>query len=78
MRVNLTINFRPLKVENHLDFLVCRWGATCCWKVLDKGYNFASNLISIKGLHTKLLAPKFAGILVVKILGFPLRSCETK
>ncbi len=28
------------------------------WKALDKGYNFASNLISILGLHIKLWAPK--------------------
>jgi hypothetical protein len=33
-----------------------------CWKALNKGYNFALNLISIRGLHTKLWAPKVAGI----------------
>jgi hypothetical protein len=42
----------PLKVRNHPDFLTCRWQTTYCWKALDKGYNFALNLISIGGLHT--------------------------
>jgi hypothetical protein len=48
----------PQKVRNHPDFLVCRWRAKYCWKDLNKGYNFSSYLISIKGLHTKLWAPK--------------------
>jgi hypothetical protein len=34
------------------------WHATHCCKVLDKGYKFALDLISIRGLHTKLWAPK--------------------
>jgi hypothetical protein len=37
----------PLKVENHLDFLACRWRMTYRWKSLDKGYNFALDLISM-------------------------------
>jgi hypothetical protein len=32
------------------------------WKALDKGYNFVLDLISIKGLHTKLWGPKVAGV----------------
>jgi len=58
---------------------------TYCWKALDEGYNFPSNLISIGG-HAKLWAPKVTGVLVVGILGvlvvgilgFPLGSPETK
>jgi len=48
---------------------VCRWHATYRWKVFDDGYNFFLDLISIKGLHTKLCAPKVAGIPVVGISG---------
>jgi len=51
---NCQFDFRPLKVKNRPDFLLCRWHATYCWKVLDKGYNFVLDLISIRGLHTKL------------------------
>jgi len=44
--------------QNPFDFLTCRWCATYHWKALDKCYNFATNLISIGGLHAKLWAPK--------------------
>jgi hypothetical protein len=37
---------------------VCRWCATYKWKALNKGYNFALDLISIEGLHAKLWALK--------------------
>jgi hypothetical protein len=47
-------------------------------ETFDKGYNFASDLISIGGLHTKLWASKLVGILVVGISGLPLGSPETK
>ncbi len=43
-----------------------------------RSYNFASNLISIGGLHTKLWAPKVAQVLTVGILKLPLGSPETK
>jgi hypothetical protein len=69
---------RPLKVRNHCDFLMCRWRATYCWKALDEGYNFASYLISIKGVHGKLWAYKIVGILVVEIWGLPLGNPGTK
>jgi len=45
------------------------------WKALDEGYNFASDLIAIGGLHTKLWGSKVAGI---PISGLPLGSPETK
>jgi hypothetical protein len=54
----LIFDFRPLKVENRPDFLEWKWRATYGWKDLNKGYNFALDLISIGGLHTKLCAPK--------------------
>ncbi len=48
----------PLKVRNCPNFHMCRWRATYHWKAFDEGYNFALDIISIKGLHTKLWAPK--------------------
>jgi hypothetical protein len=69
---------RPLKVRNRPDFLACKWHATYCWKALDKGYNFALDLISIGGLHTKLWCPKVVGFLTLGILGFPFGSLGTK
>ncbi len=55
---NWQFNSWPLKVENHPDFLVCRWRATYPLKALNKGYNFALDLISIGGLHKKLWPAK--------------------
>jgi hypothetical protein len=48
------------------------------WKTFNEGYNFASDLISIEGLHTKLWAPKVVGVSTSGILGLPLGSPETK
>ncbi len=67
-----------LKVRNWSNFCACRWRATYCWKVLDEGYNFASNLISIRGLHTKLWRPKVVGVPTLTISGLPLGSPRTK
>ncbi len=36
----------PLNVGNRPNFLTCRWCATYHWKTLDKGYNFALNVIA--------------------------------
>jgi hypothetical protein len=68
----------PLKVRNRPNFLAFRWHATYRWKNFNEGYNFALDLISIRGLHTKLWAPKVAGVLSLGILGLPLGSLETK
>jgi hypothetical protein len=68
----------PLKVKNRPDFFTCRWHATYCWKALDEGYNFALNLISVWGFHTKLWGPKVARVPVVGISGLPLGSPGTK
>jgi hypothetical protein len=75
---NWQFNSRPLKVGNWSDFLACRWHATYHWKSLDNGYNFASDLISIGGLQTKLWCPKFAGVPTLGILGLPFGSPKTK
>jgi hypothetical protein len=48
----------PLQVRNRPNFLTYKWRAIYYWKALDKSYNFALDLISIGGLHTKLWAPK--------------------
>jgi hypothetical protein len=67
-----------LKVWNCPNFLVCRWCATYCWKALNEGYNFASDLIAIGGLHVKLWAPKLAGLPSMGISGLSLGSPGTK
>jgi hypothetical protein len=43
-----------------------------------QGYNFASELILIEGLHAKLWGPKVAGKPTLVILRFPFRSPMTK
>jgi len=73
---NWQFDSRPLKVKNQSDFLACRWRATCRWKALNEGYNFALVLISIWGLHVKLWAPKVAGVLILAISGLPLGSLD--
>jgi hypothetical protein len=75
---NWQFDSRPLKVRNRPEFLTCGWHATYHWKDLNEGYNFAVNLISIRGLHTKLWAPKVARIPNVGISGLPLGSLGTK
>jgi hypothetical protein len=75
---NWQFDSKPLKVGNRLDFVACRWRAIHCWKALDEGYNFDSNLISIEGLHTKLWGPKIARILILAISRHLLESLKTK
>ncbi len=41
---------------------MCRKHATYRWKALDKGYNFASNYIAIRGLNKKLCTLKVIGV----------------
>jgi hypothetical protein len=75
---NWQFDSRPLKVQNRLDFLECRWRAIYRWKALDKGYNFVLDLISIKGLHTKLWGPKGTWVSTLAISGLPLGNLKTK
>jgi hypothetical protein len=48
------------------------------WKALDKGYNFALNIILIESLHTKLWASIVAKDPISRISGLPLKSPGTK
>jgi len=75
---NWQFDSRPLKVGNRPDFVVCRWRATYRWKAFNEGYNFALDLISIRGLHAKLWRPKVARVPTYVILGLPLGSPRTK
>jgi hypothetical protein len=76
-RVKLAVWFPPTKSREPY-FLLCKWCAKYCWKVLNKGYKFSSNLIPIEGLHVKLWAPKVTGVPIVGISGLPLGSPWTK
>jgi len=75
---NWQFDFWPLKVRDHPDFLGCRWSVTYCWKVLDKGYNFIWDLVSIRGLHTKLWGLKVVRVPTLAISGLPNGSPGTK
>ncbi len=77
-KVDCQIDSRPLKVNNCLDFLTCRWGATYYWKALNKGYTFALNLISIRSLQTKLWSSNVTKIRTMGISRLPFRSLGTK
>jgi hypothetical protein len=68
---NWQFDSQPLKVENSTNFLAWRCHVTYCWKTLNEGYNFALDLTSIGGLHTKSLTSKVVGILVLGISGLP-------
>jgi hypothetical protein len=68
---NWQFDFWPLKVKNEPDFLVCKWRVTYCWKAFNKGYNFALDLVLIKGLRKKLLGQKVAGVPTLRISGLP-------
>ncbi len=58
---NWQFDSRPLKVGSQPVFLAFKWHVTYHWKAFNEGYNFVLDLISIRGLHTKLWGPKFAG-----------------
>jgi hypothetical protein len=75
---NCQFDSQPLKVENHPNFLACRWRATYHWKALDNNYNFTLDFILIEGLHTKLWGSKVAGLPTLTVLGLPLGSPGTK
>jgi hypothetical protein len=70
--LNFQFDSQPLKVGNFPDSLMCKWHVTYCWKSLDKGYNFASYVIPIKGFHTKLWVSKVLGVPILGILGLQL------
>jgi hypothetical protein len=72
------MDFRIFKLWFQGSKPICWKSSLYHWKALNEGYNFASNLIAIEGLHTKLCAPKVVRILVMGILGLPLGSPKTK
>ncbi len=69
LRVNGQFDSRPLKVKNRLKLRVCMWHGTYHWKAFNKGYNFAKNFASIRGLHKKLWASKVVGVPISRISG---------
>jgi hypothetical protein len=75
---NCQIDSWPLKVGNRPDFLGWRGSATYHWNFFNEGYNFFSDLISIRGLHTKLWPHKVVGVSILRISGLSLGSPETK
>jgi hypothetical protein len=75
---NCQFDSRPLKVGNRPDFRACRWRAIYLWKDLYEGYNFALDLISIRGLHAKLYCSKVARVPTLAISGLPSGSPGTK
>ncbi len=80
---NWQFDSQLVKVRNRRDFLACRWCAAYHQKDLEKGYNFALDIISIGGLQTKLWGPKVGipttlGIPTLRISGPPFGSPVTK
>jgi len=75
---NWQFDSRPLKFGNRPDLLRCKWRVTYHWKALNDSYNFVSDLISIRGLHRKLWAPKVSKIPTLAISRFPSGSPGTK
>jgi hypothetical protein len=51
---NWQFGSRPWNVGNWPDSHAFKWRATHCWKALNKRYNFALDLVPIRGLNTKL------------------------
>jgi hypothetical protein len=75
---NWQFDSQLVKVGNRPDPGVCKWSVTHRWKAFNEGYNFALDLIAIRGLHKKLCARKMTGVPAIGILGLPLGSPGTK
>jgi hypothetical protein len=75
---NLQFGYWPLKVGNWPDPGVCRWSVTHCWKVLDRSYKFASDLIPIGGRNWELWASKVPRVQIGIVSRFLLGSPRTK
>jgi hypothetical protein len=71
---NCQFDFRPEKVKNRPDLLICRQRATYRWKDLDESYNFSLNRTSIRDALAKLWGSKVAGDPAGAISGLPLGS----
>jgi hypothetical protein len=66
------------QVGNCPNLLVCRWHASYHWNFFDKGYNFALDFTSIKGLHKKLCASKVTKVPISRISGFSTLESRDK
>jgi hypothetical protein len=75
---NWQFDSRPLKIRNRPNFLAFRQRVTYHWNFFDEGYNFASKLIVIEGLHKKLCTFKVARVPTVAISRLSLSSPGTK
>jgi hypothetical protein len=71
---NCQFDSRPENVGNRPNLLGCRQRATYRWKALDKSYNFALDLTSIRGLLAKLWGSKVPGVPAGGISGLPRGS----
>jgi len=58
--------------------VIIRGCATYFWKFFDKGYNFALDFASIRGMQKKLRASNVAGVPILRILGLPTWECWEK
>jgi len=71
----------PLKVRNRPDSDVRRQSTTHCWKALKESYNFASNLVPIRGRGEKLWTLKVLGVQTRTIsrlhFGSPRKKCHS-
>jgi len=76
--VKLAVWLPTIKSWELTRFLCMQMACDIPLKAFDEGYNFASNLISIWGLHAKLWCPKVVGVSTLVISGLPLGSPETK
>jgi len=57
---------------------MCKWRATYRWKALNEGYNFALDVIIIRGLYTKVWGSKLARVPTLAISGLPFGNPRTK
>jgi len=75
---NWQFDSRPLEVGNRPDLNVWRWSAMHRWKDLNKSYNFALDLIPIRGLRKELWTHKLPGVQIGTVSGLLLGSPRTK
>ncbi len=76
--VKLVVWFLTIKSRESTRFTCVQVACNISLESSWRGYNFASNLISIRVLHTKLWAPKVVGVPTLAISGLPLGSPGTK
>ncbi len=75
---NCHFDSQPLNIRNQPNFLTCKQRVTYCWKTLNKGYNFALDLIAIGDLNAKLCTLKVVGIPIMGISRLPRKFQDKK